>query len=162
LIQTLRFKNYFYEQFSLKKINNISFFILNYKQSFYKKNYHINKVKEYFAHSYVIYFLRIQWRGKAFRIRYFKKNSKFTFNFGHSHWYKLVFSSNIYNFFKIRRQSYLIIFKKRLESCSLLSSFNSLRTMNKYTKRGIRIKNSPYIKRFGKISQVNSSLHSFG
>jgi hypothetical protein len=162
LLKTIRFKNYFYEEFLLKNINNINFFVLNYKQSFYKKNYHIYKITEYFVHSYVIYFLRIQWRGKAFRIRYFKKNSKFTFNFGHSHWCKLIFLSSVYNFFKIRRQSYLIIFKKRLESSQIISSFNSLRTMNKYTKRGIRIKNSPYIKRFGKISQVNSSLHSFG
>jgi hypothetical protein len=137
-------------------------FILNYKQSFYKKNYHINKIKNFFTHSFVIYFLRIQWRGKAFRIRYFKKSNKFTFNFGHSHWFKLIFSPTVYNFFKIRRQSYLIIFNNRLEAFSLLSSFNKLKTMNKYTKRGIRIKNSPYIKRFGKISQVNSSLHSFG
>ena len=150
------------ERIVLKKINNISFFLLNYQQKFCYDNLIIWKYKKYFINTYLIYFLRILWRGKAFRIRFFKKSNKFTFNFGHSHWTKLLFDPNIFKFFKIKRQSYLSIFKTRHEASFLSFEFNNLRQMNKYTKRGIRIKNSPYIKRFGKISQVNSSLHSFG
>lgn len=146
----------------MKKINNITVFLLNYNQTFCYNNEVIYKFKKFFVHSYIQYFLRIIWRGKAFRIRYFKKSHKFTFNFGHSHWLKLLFSPKIYNFFKIKRQSYLSIFSDRCDSKNLLFWFNNLRQMNKYTKRGIRVKTSPYIKRFGKISQVNSSLHSFG
>ena len=150
------------EHIVFKKLNNISFFLLNYKQKFCYDNIIISKYKKYFIHSYIIYFLRIVWRGKAFRIRFFKKSNKFTFNFGHSHWTKLVFTPNIFKFYKIKRQSYLSIFNTRHEARFLTFEFNHIREMNKYTKRGIRIKNSPYIKRFGKISQVNSSLHSFG
>lgn len=151
-----------FEKIVFKKINNISFFLLNYKQNLFKEQYSIKKLKLFFIHSYVIYFLRIIWRGKAFRIRYFKKSNKFTFNFGHSHWLKLLFKPTVFNFFKIKRQSYLSIFNNRWDAQVLIHYFNNLRQMNKYTKRGIRIKNTPYIKRFGKISQVNSSLHSFG
>lgn len=150
------------ERVVLKKINNISFFLLNYKQSYCFDNTIISKFKNFFVHTYLIYFLKIVWRGKAFRIRFFKKSNKFTFNFGHSHWVKLIYTPTIFNFYKIRRQSYLSIFNTRYEAKNLTFQFNNLREMNKYTKRGIRIKTTPYIKRFGKISQVNSSLHSFG
>lgn len=162
MLQSIKLIRSSTEKIVLKKINNISFFLLNYKQNLFKQPFYINKLTNYFVHSYVIYFLRIVWRGKAFRIRYFKKYNKFTFNFGHSHWVKLLFLPEIFNFFKTRRQSYLSIFKERLNIFELVSSFNNLRQMNKYTKRGIRIKTTPYIRRFGKISQVNSSLHSFG
>jgi hypothetical protein len=73
-----------------------------------------------------------------------------------------MYTPNIFNFYKIRRQSYISIFNTRHDAKNLIFSFNNLREMNKYTKRGIRVKTTPYIKRFGKISQVNSSLHSFG
>lgn len=162
MLESLNIYSPHYERIVIKKINNIVFFLLNYSQSFCFNNVTISKFKNFFVHSYIIFFLKLVWRGKAYRIRYFKKNNKFTFNFGHSHWLKLIFSPKNFNFFKIRRQSYLIIFSNRADVSFLINNFSILRTMNKYTKRGIRIKTSPYIKRFGKISQVNSSLHSFG
>jgi hypothetical protein len=162
VLQSITIYSLHFERVVIKKINNITFFLLNYSQSFCHNNIIISKFKNFFVHSYIIFFLKLVWRGKAYRIRYFKKSNKFTFNFGHSHWLKLIFLPKIFNFFKIRRQSYLIIFSNRIETNFLTNQFNNLRVMNKYTKRGIRVKTSPYIKRFGKISQVNSSLHSFG
>lgn len=162
MLQTVTLLTQFCERVVFFKSNNIKFFLLNYKEHYISLSKNLKKFKNFFAHSYVIYFLKIVWRGKAFRIRYFKKYNKFTFNFGHSHWLKLVFKPDTFNFFKIRRQSYLVHFSHRLERNIIISLFNNLREMNKYTKRGIRIKTTPYIKRFGKISQVNSSLHSFG
>ena len=162
MIQTISLLTPFYEKVVLLKSNNIEFFLLNYKQNYISLSKNLKKFKNFFVHSYIIYFLKIVWRGKAFRIRFFKKSNKFTLNFGHSHWLKLLFMPNIFNFFKIRRQGYLVHFKNRFDFNIITSCFNNLREMNKYTKRGIRIKTTPYIKRFGKISQVNSSLHSFG
>jgi hypothetical protein len=162
MLQSIIILTKYSERIVLKKINNIEFFLLNYKQNFCFENTIITKFKNFFIHTYLIYFLRIIWRGKAFRIRFFKKSNKFTFNFGHSHWLKLVYSSNVFKFYKIKRQSYLSVFNTRQEAKFLIFNFNSIREMNKYTKRGIRVKTVPYIKRFGKISQVNSSLHSFG
>lgn len=162
MLQTIKFFNKNIEKFSLKKINNIFFILLNYNQNFYKKTIIIEKYENYFSNSFIIYFLRIIWRGKAFRIRYFKKNNKFTLNFGHSHWLKLLFNVKIFNFIKLKRQNYLVLFENYKNNEMLKFFFNNLKKINKYTKRGIRVKNTPYIKRFGKISQINSSSHNFG
>lgn len=162
MLQSIKIYTKNYEKVILKKINNISVYVLNYKQSSCHDNNIINKLRSFFAHSYVIYFLKIIWRGKAFRIRFFKKSNKFTFNFGHSHWLKLIFDTKNFNFYKIRNQSYLTLFQWRHQISTIINSFNNIKKMNKYTKRGIRVKTTAYIKRFGKISQVNSSLHNFG
>lgn len=61
----------------------------------------------------------------------------------------------MYSIFKLKRQLYIIIFKNRKLNNILINNFNNIRIYNKYTKRGLRIKNTPYIKRFGKISQIN-------
>lgn len=162
MLQTIKLINKNIEKFNLKKINNIFFILLNYNQNFYKNTKTIINYENYFSNSFIIYFLRIIWRGKAFRVRYFKKNNKFTLNFGHSHWLKLLFNSEIFKFVKLKRQNYMILFENYKNIWKLQKFFNNLKKMNKYTKRGIRIKNTPYIKRFGKISQVNSSSHNFG
>jgi hypothetical protein len=162
MLQTIKIFNKNIEKVVLKKINNIFFILLNYNQNFYKNTHIIKKYEDYFSNSFIIYFLRIIWRGKAFRVRYFKKNNKFTLNFGYSHWLKLLFSPNIFKFVKLKRQNYLVLFENYKNVWKLQNFFNNLKKMNKYTKRGIRVKNTSYIKRFGKISQINSSSHSFG
>jgi hypothetical protein len=73
-----------------------------------------------------------------------------------------LFDSSKFLFYKLSRQNYLVFYQTREQQHELFSLFSNIRRMNKYTKRGIRIKKLPYIKRFGKISQVNSSSHSFG
>ena len=75
---------------------------------------------------------------------------------------KLIYDLNQYLFYKLGRQNYLVFYKTRSQQFDLFNIFSNIRKMNKYTKRGIRIKKLPYIRRFGKISQVNSSSHSFG
>ncbi len=162
MLESLSIQNQFNEYFKIKQINNIYFLLLNYKQKNYTQKSLIIKYKKYFINTFLIFYYRIIWRGKAYRVRFFKKFNKFTFNFGHSHWNKLIYDKTNYNFFKLGRQNYVIMFKHRLQINYVIKTFNTLRTMNKYTKRGIRIKKTPYIRRFGKISQVNSSLHSFG
>ena len=147
--------------FLIKKINNILLVDLNQNISIYVDTRLIGVIKNFFTHSFVIYFLRIVWRGKAYRVRLFKKSSKFTLNFGHSHWYKILYNSNRYSVFRIRRQNYLLFFKDRVDFCFLKNSFNSIRAYNKYNRRGIRLKKIYFLQRFGKISQVNSILHSF-
>lgn len=72
-----------------------------------------------------------------------------------------MYLKNAFNFFKIRRQSYLTLFCNRLDSGLVADAFNNVRKYNKYTKRGIRLKKIFFLRRFGKISQVNSILHNF-
>ena len=50
------------------------------------------------------------WKGKAYRVRLYKKYNKFTLNFNYSHWYKLIFNKNRYKINKVNRQNYLFIF----------------------------------------------------
>lgn len=162
MLKTIKFTNKYKDLIILKNIDNIEFFWLNRKIFDFVPTTSFIKLKKYFAHTFVIFFLRIMWRGKAYRVRFFKKHSKFTLNFGHSHWCKLIYDNYFFEFFKIKRQNYLILFSERSDILFVKNFFNSIRVLNKYTKRGIKVRQTPYIKRFGKISQVNSSLHSFG
>ena len=147
-----------YNSIVFKKINNILITTLDYGKHHYasKKN-----MKFFFWQSFLLNYIRIVWRGKAYRVRFFKKNSKFTLNFGHSHWYKLLFRNSYFLFTKIKRQNYLVFFSERVDKIFLENEISKIRVYSKYTRRGIRVKKKPYIKRFGKISQVNSILHSF-
>ena len=155
MFKSVKFINVYNEQIILKNFNNITIFITNFILNHYKNFFFIKKFNLFFINSFIYYYLKIVWRGKAYRIRFFKKSCKFTFNFGHSHWYKLKYNNNLYSFFRLKRQSYLILFFDRKLKNHLVNKFNKIRVYNKYTKRGVRIKSTPYIKRFGKISQNN-------
>jgi hypothetical protein len=161
LLQTIKLTHCSRDSIIIKKINNIIFIVLNYGSHKFSKSKAINSINYYFTYSFLTFFLRIIWRWKAYRVRYFKKSNKFTLNFGHSHWCKILFEPQFIWFFKLKRQNYVIFFSTREEISFVTDFFSNIRAMNKYTRRGIRIKQTPYIKRFGKISQVNSSLHSF-
>ena len=145
----------------LKKINNFIIIMLGNGSHIYTAYKYWKLWKNYFVYTFIIYFIRIIWRGKAYRVRFFKKSAKFTFNFGNSHWYKLIYDKTRLSFFRIRRQSYLAFASDRFDTRLIKDFFSNIRVYNKYTRRGIRIKRAPYIRRFGKISQVNSILHSF-
>lgn len=144
----------------IKKINK--FIILTFEvKSFFSTNFKFWRFwKKYYTYTFITYYLKIIWRGKAYRVRLFKKSSKFTFNFGHSHWCKMTFSTPV-KFFRLKRQSYLALASTKTQVREIKDFFKSIRIYNRYTRRGIRLKKSPYIRRFGKISQVNSILHSF-
>ena len=158
---TIKLTDKYLNNILIKKINNFLLILfINNIHAFIKKK-HWNLWKNYFTYTFILYFLRIIWRGKAYRVRLFKKHQKFTFNFGHSHWYKMIYFKTKLEFFRLRRQNYIVFIQNRFDLKRVKAFFNGIRTYNKYTRRGIRLKKSPYIRRFGKISQVNSILHSF-
>lgn len=115
------------------------------------------------AYIYITAYFTIQWtyvafRGKSFRVRNFCRNNKFTFNFGYSHWTKLMLAPN-WAFFKRRRQRY-IVYTKLLKDFLFFSRFlPNIRKYNCYTMRGLRLRKQAIIRRFGKISQHISILH---
>jgi hypothetical protein len=158
VLQTVKFKNTNNNIVIYKEINNIIFILVD----FYKLKILEKLLKTYFVITFTTFYFRIIWRGKAYRVRYFRGNNKFTFNFGHSHWCKITYLSEFCRFFKLKRQNYIIFFSERKDIRFVGNFFNTIRFFNKYTRRGMRIKQIPTIRRFGKISQVNSSLHSFG
>lgn len=158
MLQTIKFKKLKNNIIINKQINNIDFYLININKLKILENW----LKNYFVISFITFFFRIIWRGKAYRVRYFKNSNKFTLNFGHSHWCKIMYLPLYCRFFKLKRQNYIFFFSKRIDIKYVINFFNTIRVFNKYTRRGMRIKQTPTIRRFGKISQVNSALHSFG
>lgn len=118
----------------------------------------LKKYNKFFLKTFSIHWVRVSFKGKGYRLRKFKKIGKITLNFGHSHWTRVFLSSNFF-FKKFRRQNYVCL----ISSFFLLNKFKYLikfvRRLNPYTKRGLRLKKQFIRKRFGKISQVVSSLH---
>ena len=122
-----------------------------------KQSISINTLWEAFQIILIPYWRRVVFKGKGFRMRKFKNSRKLTFNFGHSHWTKLRLRIYFIMFKRKRRQSqyffcyYYLLFK---QICQLIMN---LRRINKYTKRGLRLKKQSIRRRFGKISQMLSA-----
>lgn len=113
---------------------------------------------KFFLYSFIVVWARIIFKGKGFRIRNFQKDLKLTLNFGHSHWDRVKFY-RYWFFWKIKRQNYLIVAYSDVYFHLFLSIFPNIKLLNRYTKRGLRLKRQAIIRRFGKISQHISSLH---
>ena len=128
----------------------------NYFQMTYP---HIKKFNKFLINATMFCWVRVAFRGKGFRLRKFKLANKLTFNFGHSHWSKMALDQNFFFFKKLKRQNYICISKNTFFLNSLKSMIKQVKNLNVYTKRGLRLKRQLIKRRFGKISQVVSSLH---
>lgn len=116
-----------------------------------------------------VLFLRPHWtrftfRGKAFRLRYYKRLNRFFFNLGFSHPAKLILTKVFLGARKPRpkertRQRYGIFCYCFAQLQLLNRETQSVKPYNPYTQRGLRLRSQPITRRFGKISQHISSLH---
>lgn len=106
----------------------------------------------------IIMWRRVIFKGKGFRVRIFKENKKITLNFGYSHWTKIKFINN-WDMLKLYRQNYLVFTNSMLDFFYFLLFFPTIKKMNRYTLRGLRLKKQTIKRRYGKISQYISSLH---
>ena len=118
----------------------------------------LNYLNKYYIEALTIIWLKITFRGKGFRIRKFKKINKLTFNFGHSHWTRMCFLEKNMNIFRIHRQNYMVVVYNYSILENFVKTIKTIKKLNKYTKRGLRFKKQEVFRRFGKISQVVSSL----
>lgn len=112
----IKIDNYFLSQII---INNAIIFLLtpilkltdnlNLQSSFIKYNIKFYKSVSYrfFYNNFFIKWARIIFKGKSYRVRNFKHNNKFTFNFGYSHWTRFKLLTR-WQCFKRRRQNHLI------------------------------------------------------
>ena len=163
----IKIDNYFLSQII---INNAIIFLLtpilkltdnlNLQSSFIKYNIKFYKSVSYrfFYNNFFIKWARIIFKGKSYRVRNFKHNNKFTFNFGYSHWTRFKLLTR-WQCFKRRRQNHLIFTYNLKDFEYFVRFFPYIRFMNRYTLRGLRLKKQFIIRRFGKISQHISSLH---
>lgn len=116
------------------------------------------RFSKYISSLYIVLWTRVIFKGKGYRLRKFKGYNKVTCNFGHSHWTRFSLTTNFF-FKKLRRQNYICLSKKLFETMLFQHYFKKVKPLNVYTKRGLRLKKQPIKRRFGKISQVVSSLH---
>ncbi len=98
-------------------------------------------------------------KGKSYKIKVAKSESKVTFRLGHSHWIKLFFASVYYNFLRYTRQKFLLVSSSRDKLNALVFIILRIRQLNIYTSRGVRLKCQLVQRRFGKMSQYVSTLH---
>jgi len=164
MFRTNYYRNQYYSIFSfwgffsqLLLLSN-NFDRYNFLIKFYLLNKPTNQLRKFLLNQLLVQWVKITFRGKGFRVRKFKKSKKMTFNFGCSHWTKLFFNSYFFFSIKIRRQNYLL-FSLFTSLVDLKHVISNVKLMNRYTKRGLRLKKQIIKKRFGKVSQVVSSLH---
>lgn len=163
---------YFLPMFSwiIFKFQNISLSFFNFKNkqkflipvSFTYDNLNFANLKQFnkfILKTISVHWVRVAFRGKGYRLRKFKKVNKLTLNFGHSHWAKLILRRGIFFFKKIRRQNYICLIQGYEYFRSFKNGIKFFKKLNRYTKRGLRLRKQYIQKRFGKISQVVSSLH---
>jgi hypothetical protein len=144
----------------LFKLNRLFYLIVPYNIFYFKFNLvDLEHISRFILKTYSLHWMRVSFKGKGYRLRKFKKINKLTLNFGHSHWAKVVLDNNIFFFKKIRRQNYLCLSKKYSNYKHIKLSLKFFKKLNSYTKRGLRLKKQFIRRRFGKISQVVSSLH---
>lgn len=153
--------------FCLKKIWLCEFFLSsdlkfivglnNFYDKFNRKD--MLSFNKFFLKSYSIHWMRVSFRGKGYRLRKFRRYNKVTLNFGHSHWARIALQTESFFFKKLRRQNYLCLAKTYQFYKSIKDGFKLFKKLNMYTKRGLRLKKQFIKRRFGKVSQVVSSLH---
>lgn len=139
--------------------NNFKLFIFNNQTQIKDDWKNSKKFNKYIQKSILTNWVRVVFRGKGFRLRKFKEVNKLTFNFGHSHWTKMGLNLNKFFFKKLKRQNYICLIKNYACFKSFTYIIKYIKNLNVYTKRGLRLKKQYIKRRFGKISQVVSSLH---
>ena len=137
---------------------NLSFFFPLNSGYVYQNQHLLKKFNRFFLKSFSIHWVRVSFRGKGYRLRKFKKFNRLTLNFGHSHWTRLILTESFF-FKKIKRQNYICLINSFYKLNCLKHYIKFIKKLNSYTKRGLRLRRQFIRKRFGKISQVVSSLH---
>ena len=160
------FPNFLYLTFKTLKTSiiqiflqsNLSFFFIISTGYVYQNQHLLKKLNKFFLKSFSIHWVRVSFRGKGYRLRKFKKLNRLTLNFGHSHWTRLLLTES-YFFKKLRRQNYICLINNYQKLNCFKHYVKYIKKLNSYTKRGLRLRRQYIRKRFGKISQVVSSLH---
>jgi hypothetical protein len=150
-------KNVYIYEYFLKK--GFKFIYACFNDNVTVSRHSFKKFNKFLSTTLMWHWIRIAFKGKGYRMRKFQKSIKLTLNFGHSHWAKVGFDGHYFWIRKMRRQNYMCIIKgyKNLRGAKLELKY--IRRLNKYTKRGLRLRKQFLQRRFGKISQVVSSLH---
>jgi ribosomal protein L6P/L9E len=112
----------------------------------------INKINKNIFMFDNMFFNKIKFKGKGFRVR-FKKNSKILkFTFGHSHINYIFVNQKTTKIKRLGKYKYIFKNKNDIEMNSFLKKLCNIKPINMYTKRGIRLSRQIIYKRKGKKS----------
>lgn len=115
-------------------------------------NYIINKINKNIFIFENVFFDKIKFKGKGFRVR-FKKNLKILkFTFGHSHINYVFINEQKTKVKRLGKYKYVFKNKNKNKMNQFLQKIKNIKPINMYTKRGIRIARQIIYKRKGKKS----------
>jgi ribosomal protein L6P/L9E len=135
-------KNTIYYNFEINSIN-ISLFIIN-KNIIKNTNY----LSTFLKSLNIYFFFKIKFKGKGYRIRFYKKNKIVKFYFGKSHPAIFFFKNIILK--KVSKYKF-VIKGKNLNSLKTTSlEISKIKPSNIYTLRGLRLSRQKIYKRKGK------------
>jgi len=146
--EKLKFTLFFNKNNNIKINKNLNF--LEYKNIFLKKDYFVinNIFYKFLEKLNKYYFLKIKFKGKGYKIGFYKKIKIINFYFGKSH--KSIF---LYNNLRIKKLSKykFIVFSSNYNYLKKVGlKIINIKKINEYTNRGLRLSRQIIIKRKGK------------
>ena len=132
-----------------KKINNIILIFLKNKINI--KN--INFLKKILKNWFLLFFKKIKFTGKGFRIKKNKKKINFLLEFNKSHLTIFILKKIILK--KIKKAKFLILWNNLKYLNKLNKKIININKINKYTKRGLRNSRQLIKKKTNKKSIIN-------
>lgn len=139
-------KNFIYLD---KNTNSIFFYKFSIKKNF---NYLLSKLNLTLFKFEGFFFNKIKFKGKGFRIKLKKKNKILKLTFGHSHINYIFINKKNWVVSRINKYKYFFINKNDFNMRLFLKKLCNIKTINKYTKRGLRLFRQIVYKRKGKKS----------
>lgn len=130
-----------------KNTKNLSYNLTKPSNS-YKQD--IDLVNMFLKNLFLVFFKKIKFVGKGFRIQFFKKKGILNFTFGHSHMY-MMFLQQL-SIKKISKFKYFFKSTDLRLITKLSNELKRIKPMNKYTLRGLRLGRMILIKRKGRKS----------
>lgn len=132
-----------------RNTNCISFKKYNFEKKF---NFLFKKIQKIIFLFENIFFNKIKFKGKGFRVRFKKKNKILKFTFGHSHINYIFINFKKVKIKKLGKYKYIIKSKNKFILNKLSKDICKIRSINLFTKRGIRLGRQVVFKRKGKKS----------
>ena len=130
-----------------------------YSYTLSKEQYSTVTLLTYINSLVLMNWCKLVFKGKSFRIRPTKNYSKITFKLGYSHWTKVHYNKEQITLIKLNRQKFILSALSSIKLQNFISLILGIRPLNKYTVRGLRLRQQPIARRFGKLSQYVSALH---
>jgi ribosomal protein L6P/L9E len=113
-----------------------------------KNNLTTNYTNAFLKSLDINFFFKIKFKGKGYRIRFYKKNKIVKFHFGKSHLTLFFFKNIIMK--KITKYKFVIKSPNFINLKKTAISINKIKPVNIYTLRGLRISRQKILKRKGK------------